>query len=143
VILLDKLVWHFNKDDNYTVKSGYVLYMRGMQDGLFGGRALGSSSMSSSPVVGFSTIWKLRVQPKLGHFMWQCVHNILPGVANLLRRLRVRDGMCACGDAEESVIHALFTCRFVVPVWHFSPLRIDTLEFCGDYFDNWRNTGFF
>lgn len=68
----DFLVWHFNSQGRYTVKSGYHLAMNDQRE-----VASKPSSSFQPPKAVWKFIWNLQVPPKLKHFWWRACSNLL------------------------------------------------------------------
>ncbi|KAL5808022.1 hypothetical protein ACOSQ3_028713 [Xanthoceras sorbifolium] len=106
----DSLIWHFDKNGEYSVKSGYRVAAQ---------EKLSLSGSSSSPdSKWWLALWNLNIPPKIKIFIWRVCHNAIPSLCNLCSRKIVVDPCCSrCGDAPESSAHALFWCSSVRPIW--------------------------
>ncbi|KAL5738018.1 hypothetical protein ACOSP7_030779 [Xanthoceras sorbifolium] len=106
----DSLIWHFDKNGEYSVKSGYRV---AAQEKL---SLKGSSSCLDSK--WWLALWNLNIPPKIKIFIWRVCLNAIPSLCNLCSRKIVVDPCCSrCGDAPESSAHALFWCSSVRPIW--------------------------
>ncbi|KAL5781025.1 hypothetical protein ACOSP7_006054 [Xanthoceras sorbifolium] len=106
----DSLIWHFDKNGEYSVKSGYRV---AAQEKL---ALKGSSSCPDSK--WWLALWNLNIPPKIKIFIWRVCLNAIPSLCNLCSRKIVVDPCCSrCGDAPESSAHALFWCSSVRPIW--------------------------
>ncbi|KAL5783938.1 hypothetical protein ACOSQ2_006330 [Xanthoceras sorbifolium] len=106
----DSLIWHFDKNGEYSVKSGYRV---AAQEKL---SLKGSSSCPDSK--WWLALWNLNIPPKIKIFIWRVCLNAIPSLCNLCSRKIVVDPCCSrCGDAPESSAHALFWCSSVRPIW--------------------------
>ncbi|KAL5788264.1 hypothetical protein ACOSP7_005213 [Xanthoceras sorbifolium] len=106
----DSLIWHFDKNGEYSVKSGYRV---AAQEKL---SFKGSSSCPDSK--WWLALWNLNIPPKIKIFVWRVCLNAIPSLCNLCSRKIVVDSCCSrCGDAPESSAHALFWCSSVRPIW--------------------------
>ncbi|XP_075655192.1 uncharacterized protein LOC142625413 [Castanea sativa] len=66
----------------------------------------------------WNKLWTLNIPPKVRNFVWRACSNILPTRANLARRRVLIEPLCAiCGQAEETVSHALWECPIARNVW--------------------------
>ena len=66
----------------------------------------------------WNKIWRLRVPPKVQNFLWRACSDVLPTRANIARRrLPIDPSFAICGQAEESVCHALWECPLATNVW--------------------------
>ena len=79
VVDTDTLVWPLTPDGMYSVRSAYWLYSE------LSRQALPSSSTGEGDKGLWNGIWKLRVPPKVRHFLWRVVCDALPTKINLLK----------------------------------------------------------
>lgn len=129
--LEDKLIWHFDKTDNYTVKSGYKVFLNSKIDGI------ASSSNSMEKV--WNSLWKLKIPSKIKLFCWKALNNTLPTKLNLLKRGIASDLYCPiCGNEVESTDHILFQCCRAKEIWEitFNRVFLET-NFNGSFVDRW------
>ncbi|XP_058768576.1 uncharacterized protein LOC131642328 [Vicia villosa] len=138
--LRDKMIWHFEKSGEYTVRSAYHLSLQ-VKDSLMPGP-------SSPPCKKlWQQIWKIPVHTRVKNFLWRTARNILPTKHNLLKKGISLDPTCSlCNKDVESVQHLFLECDFAKAVCFSSILsyRIPShLEFndwllsfltCGDVF---------
>ena len=107
---LDQLIWHFDKHDNYYVKSGYQLSLR-----------LKSSYLASSSDLSkthWKNIWSMEIPEKIKIFMWRVAQNMLPTAYNLWKRKAIKEPMCGrCSKEKEDDFHALIGCKYAKKVW--------------------------
>ncbi|KAL5777565.1 hypothetical protein ACOSP7_010491 [Xanthoceras sorbifolium] len=107
---IDSLIWHFDKNEEYSVKSGYRV---AAQEKL---SLKGSSSCPDSK--WWLALWNLNIPPKIKIFIWRVCLNAIPSLCNLCSRKIVVDPCCSrCGDAPESLAHTLFWCSSMRPIW--------------------------
>ncbi|KAK6116532.1 hypothetical protein DH2020_049737 [Rehmannia glutinosa] len=115
----DRICWHHTTFGQYSVKSGYKLAVNLEQNM----RQHPSSSEDHTTL--WKWLWKLNIPPKVHIFIWKVIHGTLPVQAALYRRNSVPDPMCKrCGDAIETVEHALRDCPWSAFFWRVSPLRL-------------------
>lgn len=111
----DILIWPKTRDGNYSVKSGYQLL-----------RELEISGLASSSDFGenkkfWYDLWKMKVPNKLKTFAWRACTNFLPTLDNLVKRKIISSPICPrCKREPETVIHALWSCETLGPVWSIS-----------------------
>lgn len=81
----DRQVWHYNRNGKYSVKSGYWLALK--EERICAGTA------NAAPVVSnyWRHLWKLKVPPKMLHFLWRCSTGFLPCKESLFKRKIVAD----------------------------------------------------
>ncbi|KAK9929756.1 hypothetical protein M0R45_026841 [Rubus argutus] len=107
----DKLIWSFNRNGKFSVKSGYWLAMKD-------GRA-GFGVGNGAPVVTeyWKHLWKLQVPPKILHFLWRCSNGYIPCMESLLKRRITQDAICIrCQQFDETPLHATWQCKDCVAV---------------------------
>ena len=108
----DILIWPFNPNGVYSVKSRYWYLHEQQQHNLPG--------PSDNSVL--TPLWKkiqgLQVPNKVKHLAWKACKDSLPTKTNLIRRKIITEGYCdACKLHQEDVIHALFHCPALQSVW--------------------------
>uniref|UniRef100_A0A803PYI0 Reverse transcriptase domain-containing protein n=1 Tax=Cannabis sativa TaxID=3483 RepID=A0A803PYI0_CANSA len=107
----DKILWHYSKNGEYTVKSVYRM----------------ASSLSTeqhqsndhSLVQWWKKLWRLKIPPKVKHFVWKVAHNWLPTNVNLAKRGINSGVICSrCSShVDESIAHALWGCKANKGYW--------------------------
>ncbi|KAJ7965493.1 Ribonuclease H [Quillaja saponaria] len=105
----DRVVWHGTKDGCFFVKSAYnqILLEQRQQH---------SSGVSNFDGV-WSRLWRLKIPPKIKHFLWRGIKDTLPVQFNLLRRgIQVCKSCPNCGSWESSM-HALISCQGPRELW--------------------------
>ncbi|KAI8546705.1 hypothetical protein RHMOL_Rhmol07G0140800 [Rhododendron molle] len=111
---IDQLVWHFNPNRCYSVKSGYHIALQNL-----------SEKDSNQPGTSFKlakevwkVLWKMKVPNKNKNFWWRVCRNILATKKNLFKRRCAQDNLCPICDCEvESIDHMLFMCPWANLVW--------------------------
>lgn len=110
----DKLIWHYEKNDFYTIKSGYNLACSL--------KGVASSSDAEKLKQWWKFVWSRKIPNKIKVFCWRLYHDYLPSVKNLNRRgMEVQTGCPRCNLKEESTFHAIWECRAVKLIWKESP----------------------
>ena len=110
----DKLVWPFNLSRVYNVKSGYKLLSQEVEVSDF--RAQGVDNDVRK------VVWGLIVQNKVRNFIWRASRNSIPVKTNLVKRKVLIDDSCDhCHHDPEDVLHALWQCPLLDPVWNSNP----------------------
>lgn len=72
----------------------------------------------------FSKAWDLRVAPKITHFIWRVLHNILPTGSNLKRRkIQIEPHCKFCQFPFEDIIHVFKDCKYIQEI--YGMLKID------------------
>ena len=112
---VDYLAWHFEKNEQYSVKSGYQLAISNKI------RESGSNSFVSQS--WWLRMWRLHIPPKVKIFVWRACLNAFPSLQNLCtRKVIASPRCCRCSSPVESVAHAIFWCKEAKRCWRFSGL---------------------
>ena len=98
----DILIWRFNLNGVYSLKSGYWYLHEQQQHGLPG--PLDHSMLT--PL--WKKIWGLQVPNKVKHLAWKACRDLLPIKTNLIRKKVITESYCdVCKLHQEDVVHAL------------------------------------
>ena len=126
----DILIWPFKPNGVYSVKSRYYLHKQ-QQHGLPG------PSDNSVLTPFWKKIWGLQVPNKVNHLAWKACKDSLPTKTNLIRRKVIIEGCCdACKLHQEVIVHALFHCPALQPVWWSkTQWNHNTLQACSSFID--------
>ncbi|CAN6573468.1 unnamed protein product [Malus baccata var. baccata] len=136
---LDRLVWHYTVNGDYSVKTGYGVAMNLMENGALGKKGRGASSVLRMNNLSWKRIWKLQVPNKIKFFLWKCCNKVLAVRHNLQRRhIRVENICGVCNTVDESENHLFFQCEFSHRFWFGSSLHINSYELAGgDFLESW------
>ena len=118
----DHLFWPFEKNGDYSIKSGYKLSTSKRLAKV----NKSASSSFSIPQSLWCFLWNVRVLPKVKKFLWQC-NNVeaLPVKWALWKRKCLASSVCSiCGLDVETIEHLLVLCPWVKEVWRNYPLKI-------------------
>ena len=111
--------WALTKDGSFSVRSAYFTQLKMSRAGK-------SSSSVSKELTLWTKVWKTKTAPKIQTFGWKVLHDSIPVRANIMKRNMGDDGVCPmCGEADETVMHALVRCEEAAMTWRVSPLRIE------------------
>ncbi|XP_027083855.1 uncharacterized protein [Coffea arabica] len=136
--LKDRIYWNFSPTGMYTVKSGYRLAKKRRRRGWQGKADAGSSCSRVGTNLSWTFLWGLNMKHKLKHFIWKCLHGVLPVNAVVRERCSKGDPMCiSCGESTETIEHCLFLCHHAKAVWKIAPLSWDGLEMFSNSFWHW------
>ncbi|XP_042968984.1 uncharacterized protein LOC122301654 [Carya illinoinensis] len=116
--LPDKQIWGYSKDGLFSVKSAYHLEMYRKR------REKGEKSEGNW--LDWRNLWNLNVPGVVKVFLWKALNDCLPTRSNLKKRKVFEDAYCPiCGTEEETITHALWSCRGSMDVWaeQKSPLQ--------------------
>lgn len=109
----DKYCWDYTKTGHYTVKSGYWVQQNVIQGDQ-------SEVLVNQPSLDclYQAIWQVKTSPKIQHFLWKCLSNILPVAETMKKRHIAKEDEChRCSTGSESINHMLFQCPFARLVW--------------------------
>ncbi|CAL5362034.1 unnamed protein product [Camellia sinensis] len=117
----DKLVWHFTRNGEFSVRSAYHLCkdmasMDGHGD---------TSTSGQSQRKFWRDLWQLNLPTKLKIFGWKMCLGLLAVRANLRQRRIINMDLCpGCGVEIETVCHCFHNCDFAMQVWRSSSLNL-------------------
>ena len=98
----DSIIWLYNKNGKFSVKSAYNVARR-----IQGSGDVESSRDCAGKKI-WPVLWKLRILNKIKVFGWRACHDILPKCFNLSRQKIINEDKCPiCTKESESTIHAL------------------------------------
>ncbi|CAN0878596.1 Putative ribonuclease H protein At1g65750 [Linum grandiflorum] len=123
---MNRLIWHYNNNGIYTVRSAYRVYLDQIAD----------RSNHAQPGE-WRRLWKLQVPPKMAHFIWRIAHQVLATRGRLRQRGTNVNGQCGvCGKEYETDWHLFLECEYAHTVWQEAgwadmmiPANEETLEF--------------
>ncbi|CAN1225361.1 Putative ribonuclease H protein At1g65750 [Linum grandiflorum] len=103
----DQRIWHVSRNGDYTVKSAYRLYMETVVD------------RTDHHISGkWKELWDLTLPPKILHFLWRLLRDVLPTRGRLRRRgLDISDVCGICGQGYEEDWHLFLECPMVEQGW--------------------------
>ncbi|CAN6571798.1 unnamed protein product [Malus baccata var. baccata] len=135
----DRLVWHYSKNGEYTVRTGYGVALGLMENGDLGKKGRGMPSSAPSLTHVWNKIWKFEVPNKMKFFIWKCCNNALAVRRNLKRRSMKVDNICeGCMQPDETDNHLFFRCEISHIFWFCSHLQLNSFELEGtDFLDSW------
>ncbi|CAN1170198.1 Putative ribonuclease H protein At1g65750 [Linum perenne] len=103
----DGRIWHHNKCENYTVRSGYKLIMEELVPR--------PHLITPGP---WSDILKLEVPPRLRSFLWRLARGVLPmRLALQNRHITVPSECGMCGGEMENAWHLFLNCSVARRCW--------------------------
>ncbi|CAN1279111.1 Putative ribonuclease H protein At1g65750 [Linum perenne] len=104
---VDKLLWHFSKNDIYSVRSGYRVAMERIRDRTYlhvGGE--------------WTSLWRVDLPPKVKRFIWRLGRGAVPTREALRgRRIDVPVTCGVCDGQVESSLHLSLDCPFIRECW--------------------------
>lgn len=117
----DSLIWTGTKRGVFSVKSAYHLQLS-----LHNSQEAATSSRSSVHSI-WSSIWAVKVPPKVKLFVWKACHDILPTRMKLFEKGISHSYSCLwCAEEPETCDHVLWGCEFAQKVWKSSFVAISS-----------------
>ncbi|XVF87253.1 hypothetical protein PTKIN_Ptkin18bG0104000 [Pterospermum kingtungense] len=103
----DRIIWHYSKGGDYTVRSAYKLLVERMND----------NSHLHVPRE-WKLLWNLKLPPKIKHFAWRAAREVLPNRDTLRRRgVEVPLSCISCSFPFENSWHLFIGCKFAQECW--------------------------
>ncbi|KAK2404541.1 hypothetical protein QL285_053869 [Trifolium repens] len=114
----DKIIWHFERDGEYSVRSAHHLLKQHNSRNV-----AGTSGQQSDKL--WSEIWKAPVPNRVRNFLWRLAKNILPTRANLSRKGVQVENLCPqCNNAPETIDHLFLHCQLAQLTWFASQIGV-------------------
>ena len=112
---VDVQYWWPAPNGVYSTKSGYWLGRLGHIQGW-------AQQFGGEHGDAWRSIWNIGGPPKLSHFLWRACTGALATKGRLLDRHILEDGSCPhCNGGKETIVHAIFQCSLISPIWDKSP----------------------
>jgi hypothetical protein len=112
----DKIIWHWEKDGLYSVRSAYHLLCSETENSMPGPSSARDDNL-------WKEIWKASLPNNIKNFMWRLGRNILPTRVNLQKKGISLDTSCPlCHNAPENAQHLFMHCNMLKLVLFASPL---------------------
>ncbi|XP_073041827.1 uncharacterized protein [Primulina eburnea] len=103
----DMHVWHFNKDEKYSVQYAYRVLME---------RLIPQHNLKIPG--SWSRLWQLKIPPKVKMFLWQACRQCLPTRSKLNSRGIFVPLSCVICDRDiEHTWHTFIVCKYVRECW--------------------------
>ena len=116
----DRVMWVYNRNGMYSLKSGYHVTKQILRTDEWVECSSGSGGLEV-----WMNLWKFNVPSKIKVFAWRACQNILPTRVNLVRRKIIEDDSCElCKCAPENGIHALWECGVACGIWAGSSMKL-------------------
>ncbi|KAL0406176.1 UNVERIFIED_CONTAM: putative mitochondrial protein [Sesamum latifolium] len=114
----DSLVWNFDKQGRFSVRSAYKVVMR-----------LGRSAECSANTQPWDFIWCSKAPPRVILFACRCVADALLTTTPMQSRgVRLTVGCGSCGSGTEDLLHILLNCSLARLVWAVSGLPWGSID---------------
>ncbi|XP_027150166.1 uncharacterized protein LOC113750386 [Coffea eugenioides] len=118
-----------NSSGDYTTKSGYAQARLKLSKKANKMQANERSSARNDDPTLWHQVWDLNIKHKLKHFLWKCLHNILPTNEEVHRRTCKGDKWCkCCGEEVETLEHLFFNCKAREEAWKTFPIKWDGIQ---------------
>ncbi|XP_045789429.1 uncharacterized protein LOC123884387 [Trifolium pratense] len=112
----DKIIWHYERDGEFFVRSAHHLLKQ------HNSRDVAASSGQQMNNL-WREIWKAPVPNRVRNFLWRLGKNILPTRANLVRKGVQIENLCPqCHSAPETIDHLFLHCHLTQLTWFASQL---------------------
>ncbi|KAK2657021.1 hypothetical protein Ddye_010073 [Dipteronia dyeriana] len=99
----DNIIWHYNENGQYSVKSGYWL----------GHKLATTANTSNSSALNtwWNSLWRVKICMKVKIFVWKACQDWIPTKINIDGRGIKTNGICeTCNTSYETTLHALWEC---------------------------------
>lgn len=118
VNMQDVWIWHYDKEGNYSVKSGYKLYMNLS--------FCGASPSDNRQSKVWKRLWQLKIPPKIRLFLWKAFQNCILTKANLIQRGMDVVPLCPVYSKKaETGVHALLDYSRGHQIWQACVASLD------------------
>lgn len=115
----DEIIWHFNQDGNYTVRSGY----QAIQNWKI--TTISEPSNSNIETNLWKKLWTIHTIPRHKMILWRVLNNTLPLRSELGKRGILCNPLCPrCNSKIESMEHVFMTCPKITRIWFGSQLNL-------------------
>ena len=115
----DEIIQHYQSNGEYSISSSYNLFLEDQINQI--------TPLSTLMNRWWSSLWHLKIPPKIKLFIWRVINDVLPTWALLIwRKMNISSG---CGRCEtlESISYVLFSCIGVwkmVDLWELVKLSL-------------------
>lgn len=107
----DLLGWSYTDSGIYTVKSGYWLATHLPKQEY--------AIVLPQGLIAFKeALWKLKISPKIRHFLWRILSNAMAIGTTLAHRGIITNPQCRrCCSCNETMEHHFFKCNYAQGIW--------------------------
>jgi ribonuclease HI len=121
----DRLIWNYNKNGDFSVRSAYHL----AKDKFEVDKGSCSHRESSKPL--WKAIWAIEGPKAAKSFLWKACSEILPTKDKLFKKNITQDPLCPiCCNEVETTGHILWSCPSAQEVWAECSIRVQ--KCCSD-----------
>ncbi|GLT52905.1 hypothetical protein SLA2020_262140 [Shorea laevis] len=129
---LDKMIWTPSPTGVFTVKSAFELD--------FPSPLLLPSPL---PPTDWNSLWNLKIQHRLKHFLWRITWDILPLRTNIFKFSPLASpetlSCPLCNGPAESIHHIFLACPFARAIWRNTPWPLNTSFFESFPISHWTS----
>lgn len=126
---VDRLIWNHSPHGDYTARSGYHLALTISSHAPERVRGNSNGSSSGSQDANWKSLWKLKLPPKIIHFIWRACSESLPLGVELARRKIIMSPSCQrCNAPMETLMHVLTQCRGMDGIWKSQPFNLPNIN---------------
>ncbi|KAK9987796.1 hypothetical protein SO802_028035 [Lithocarpus litseifolius] len=119
----DSLIWAWTPNGRFTSKSAYNVAQKMLDEEKGRGEEVGT--LDSTGMRGiWKMVWHLNCPNKIKHLLWRACKNILPTKFRLIQRGVGMEGGCDLCGLEETLGHALWSCKMAANVWNGTRLKL-------------------
>ncbi|XP_071916173.1 uncharacterized protein [Coffea arabica] len=125
----DRFKWKYTANVCYSTKSDYARAKERIKEISEKNKAQDNSSTNKERSKVWNQFWGLNIKHKIKHFLWKCLHCILPTNEEIFRRTGKGDPLCkCCGEEQETTEHALLLCKARKLAWATFPVSWDGIK---------------
>ncbi|CAN1334919.1 Putative ribonuclease H protein At1g65750 [Linum perenne] len=129
---VDKRIWHYSRNSDYTVRSAYRLL-----------REVVVPTGELQVQGDWTRLWRSRVPQKMKHMVWRTMRGVLPTKETLQRRGIAVDWDCGvCKGNPETPRHLFLDCEFAMDCWAAAGIQTEVLQWRdnSEAFTEWMET---
>ncbi|XP_026377625.1 uncharacterized protein LOC113271916 [Papaver somniferum] len=124
----DKMRWRPAANGVFSMKTSYEVFLDDQ---------LRINPTKNNLSINWKAFWKLKLPPRIQHFMWKCLHTCVHVKERLARFSKHQDISCVmCGNGVETLHHLFVDCDVARRIWTCvsSPIHVN---FGNLNFHNW------
>lgn len=125
----DRCKWRYTANGCYSTKCGYIRAKDRLKEMAGVNSPQSNSSSNKERFKIWNQLWSLNIKHKIKHFLWKCLHCILPTNEENFRRTGKGDPLCkCCREEQETVEHILLHCKSREQAWATFPISWDGIK---------------
>ncbi|CAI0428531.1 unnamed protein product [Linum tenue] len=110
----DRLIWKGNSSGNYTVRDGYRLWMKDFK--------AREAIVQIGETQVWKSLWNLNIPPKVKHFLWRFIRDILPTGDHISLKSNRWGDKCPFCNIRETQAHIFGECAWSARLWRGTEL---------------------